>query len=127
MDKIDRTGLWIELYRLWKEEPNGFFLTSEEIATLNAYGKERFEETSIEKDVISQLMHLPNELEGLRSESEEEYLKKIGEEGNRFQLSTKKIGEQMKSLGFKQTSAPKSDPNRLIAYKQRGWIVVLRN
>ena len=39
MDKIDRTGLWIELYRLWKENPTGFFLTPEEIATLNAYGR----------------------------------------------------------------------------------------
>ena len=141
MDKIDRTGLWIELYRLWKEDPNGFFLNSEEIATLNAYGRERFEETSIEKDVISHLMYLPAELESLRLESEEDlryllqtkrtivstsWIKKTGEDGNRFQLSTKKIGEQMKSLGFKQTSAPKSDPLRMIAYKQRGWIVVLR-
>jgi predicted P-loop ATPase len=141
MDKIDRTGLWIELYRLWKEDPNGFFLNSEEIATLNAYGRERFEETSIEKDVISHLMYLPAELESLRLESEEDFryllqtkrtivstswIKKTGEDGNRFQLSTKKIGEQMKSLGFKQTSAPKSDPFRMIAYKQRGWVVVLR-
>lgn len=140
MDKIDRTGLWIECFRLWKENPTGFFLTREEIVRLEEYGRERFEETSIEKDIISQMFYLPEELdEKARELGKEEFdrqfpgeicstsfIKREGEIGNRFQLSTKKIGEQMKRMGFEQKFASKPSPRFMIATRQRGWRIHLR-
>jgi predicted P-loop ATPase len=140
MDKIDRTGLWIECFRIWKENPTGFFLTRDEINRLEEYGKERFEETSIEKDIISQMFYLPEELDDKARELGKEefnrlfpgdvcstsFIKREGEIGNRFQLSPKKIGEQMKRMGFEQTSASKPNPRFMIAHRQRGWRIHLR-
>jgi hypothetical protein len=140
MDKIDRTGLWIELFRLWKENPSEFFLTRDDIDRLEEYGRERFEETSIEKDIISQMFYLPEELdEHLRELGKEEFdrqfpgevcstsfIKREGEIGNRFQLSTKKIGEQMKRMKFDQCFASRPNPRFMIASRQRGWRIHLR-
>ena len=140
MDKIDRTGLWIELFRLWKENPTEFFLTRDDIDRLEEYGRERFEETSIEKDIISQMFYLPEELdEHLQELGKEEFdrqfpgevcstsfIKREGEIGNRFQLSTKKIGEQMKRMKFEQCFASRPNPRFMIASRQRGWRIHLR-
>jgi predicted P-loop ATPase len=140
MEKIDRIGLWTELSRMYKENPRGFFLTTEEIERLDEYTKERYEEVSIEKAVITEMFYLPEELKDELEELGRErfddyyrsvivsttYIKKLGESSNRFSLTINKIGEQMKRLGFEYAWATKANPVFMIGERQKGYKVVFR-
>jgi hypothetical protein len=140
MEKIDRIGLWIELSRMYKENPRGFFLTPEEIERLDEYTKERYEEVSIEKAVITEMFYLPDELKADLEELGRErfddyyrsvivsttYIKRLGESSNRFTLTINKLGEQMKRLGFEYAWATKANPVFMIGERQKGYKVVFR-
>lgn len=140
MEKIDRTGLWIELSRMYKQRPDGFFLTKDEIQRLEEYTRERYEEISIEKAVITKMFYLPEELkdfaEDLGRQTFEEYyqpvivsttyIKEIGEANNRFNLTINKVGEQMKRLGFDYAWATHANPVFMIGPRQKGYKVVFR-
>lgn len=140
MEKIDRIGLWIELSRMYKENPRGFFLTPEEIERLDEYTKERYEEVSIEKAVITEMFYLPDELKADLEELGRDrfddyyrsvivsttYIKRLGESSNRFTLTINKLGEQMKRLGFEYAWATKANPVFMIGERQKGYKVVFR-
>lgn len=50
-EKVDKIGLFLELFDLWKEVKDGWMLTKEDINRLSTYG-EYFSENSIEEDSI---------------------------------------------------------------------------
>jgi predicted P-loop ATPase len=140
MEKIDRVGLWIELSRMYKQKTDGFFLTKDEIQRLDEYTRERYEEVSIEKAIITKMFYLPEELRGFYNELGRElfeeyykpvivsttYIKEIGEANNRFNLTINKLGEQMKSLGFEYAWATHANPVFMIGPRQKGYKIVFR-
>lgn len=140
MEKIDRIGLWIELSRMYKQRPDGFFLTKDEIQRLEEYTRERYEEVSIEKAVITKMFYLPEELKSLIDDLGREafeeyykpvivsttYIKEIGEANNRFNLTINKVGEQMKRLGFEYAWATHANPVFMIGPRQKGYKIVFR-
>lgn len=99
MEEIDKTALFMELYHEWKEDPEKFMLTREEIDILNQCTS-RHEQASIEREMIVQYFEHP------KTEFDGQYLtctqikNFIEEKHHNVRTTTTKLGLELKRLGF---------------------------
>jgi predicted P-loop ATPase len=94
---IDKTKLFIELYNEWKSNPTGWFLTKDEIYFLNETTTKNTE-VSQEDEIV--MKYIKSDLYNSMTTTDikiELEKKLIG-----LKTSTKRIGQALKKLGFKQ-------------------------
>lgn len=93
--KIDKTKLFIELYKEWEKDKQGWFLTTKEIEALNL-STEKNTEIMQEEEIILQNFVAKNDNEmtnsDIKNQIEREFLS--------IKTSTKRIGQALKKCGY---------------------------
>jgi len=98
--KIDKTMLFQELYFQYKENPELFMLTKEEIDILNKQGED-FVEISLEEEMISKCFKASN-TEMSEFLTTTEILTYLEAKLEKQRLSLRKVGLVLRKLGFKR-------------------------
>ncbi len=98
---IDKIDLFIEVYHRWKEGAITYNFTQNDIDALK---KATFlhEEVSLEKESIQRFLSLPWQGADTRFMSTTE-IKDYIEKSSEQRMGTKRLGQELKSLGFEQT------------------------
>jgi hypothetical protein len=100
--QIDKTALWVELYHYWQQVGDGWMLTPDEVANLNEATKEN-EQPSIEREAILMFFEKPEQGEP-DSWWPNTKIKNYIESHSRLQISSYKLGLNLKRLGFEKKS-----------------------
>jgi predicted P-loop ATPase len=101
--KIDKTALFIEIYKKWKKIGNEWFLTTKEIEVLNDISN-RFSEISIEEEIILKCFRKPEEGERPDFFTATDMLNFCEGLLNKQRLYHKTFGKILKKIGFEKIS-----------------------
>lgn len=101
MEEIDKTALFMELYHEWKEDPEKFMLTREEIAILNRC-TEGNEEVTIEEDMFLTYFGFSDRELDLNFFTTTDIKNIIEDEHTNIRLAVKKLGQVIQKHGHKR-------------------------
>jgi len=95
---IDKRLLWVEIYQLWKQTGDEWMLTKDEVDLLNRATLQN-EQPSIEKEAILMFFEkpTPGSYEVWWPNTK---IKNYIEQNSRLQISSYKLGANLKSMGF---------------------------
>jgi hypothetical protein len=95
---IDKRLLWMELYHLWQSVGDGWMLTDSDIEVLNSATTSN-QQPSVEKEAILEFFEMPGN-GSLDSWWTNTKIKDFIETRSRMQISSYKLGANLKSMGF---------------------------
>jgi predicted P-loop ATPase len=98
--KIDKTALWMEMYRYYKTFGDAWMLTKDDIKRLNEFTVSN-EQPSQEEEALFMFYRKPKEGERIEEYSNTEIRTTI-EMGTRLKISAHKLGLAMKKLNIGQ-------------------------
>ena len=98
-NSIDKTELLIELFHLYKEGKASSYMSSNDIEYLNSFA-EKFEEVSIEKELIQSYFIPANVGQGVFLSTTE--IKVVLEKNSQQRVGVKRLSQELYNLGFNQ-------------------------
>ena len=106
-NSIDKDQLFAQLKELWDRSMTGD-LTSQEIEEMELTTTSKHSEVSIEEELILKYYHLPSIGGGLESYTNTE-IKVYLEKSTNQKISSRKLGLELKKLGYEQKSVRNQD------------------
>lgn len=118
MEEIDKVALFMELYHEWKEDPEKFMLTKNEIAFLNRCSINN-EEISFEEEMVTKYFRPSNQEDRYADFFTNTDIKNFIEDVHKnLRLSPKKLGSVLKRLGYEKRQHRKDTATPIGGY----WI-----